>query len=186
MKRYLACMALAVVLVSSAFAQTQAEKDKALKYLESTKQGVIDATKKGSKGSILPGLADEEAVANFHFITPVLEENAKSLLSLIQMGRDQSAKKIDADTAIAEGLETALSGRVADSLIVHCEHCGNGHCDAPLTIEHHADDPIATQGVDRPLHQRRLGLAGPDDQTQAPLVQRARGKAASLVTRSGR
>ena len=45
MKRYLACMALAVVLVSSAFAQTQAEKDKALKYLESTKQGVIDATK---------------------------------------------------------------------------------------------------------------------------------------------
>ncbi len=45
MKRYLACMALAVALVSSAFAQTQAEKDKALKYLESTKQGVIDATK---------------------------------------------------------------------------------------------------------------------------------------------
>ena len=45
MKRYLACMTLAVALVSSAFAQTQAEKDKALKYLESTKQGVIDATK---------------------------------------------------------------------------------------------------------------------------------------------
>lgn len=44
-KRYLACMALALALVSSAFAQTQAEKDKALKYLESTKQGVIDATK---------------------------------------------------------------------------------------------------------------------------------------------
>jgi hypothetical protein len=38
-------MALALALVSSAFAQTQAEKDKALKYLESTKQGVIDATK---------------------------------------------------------------------------------------------------------------------------------------------
>ena len=45
MKRYLAHMALAVALVSSAFAQTQAEKDKALKYLESTKEGVIDATK---------------------------------------------------------------------------------------------------------------------------------------------
>ena len=44
-KRFLACLALALTLVSSAFAQTQAEKDKALKYLESTKQGVIDATK---------------------------------------------------------------------------------------------------------------------------------------------
>ena len=44
-KRYLACFALAVALVSSAFAQTQADKDKALKYLENTKQGVIDATK---------------------------------------------------------------------------------------------------------------------------------------------
>jgi len=44
-KRYLACLTLAVALVSSAFAQTQEDKDKALKYLESTKQGVIDATK---------------------------------------------------------------------------------------------------------------------------------------------
>jgi len=44
-KRYLACLALTLALVSSAFAQTQAEKDKAMKYLESTKQGVIDATK---------------------------------------------------------------------------------------------------------------------------------------------
>ncbi len=45
MKRYLAYMALAAALVSAAFAQTQEDKDKALKYLESTKQGVIDATK---------------------------------------------------------------------------------------------------------------------------------------------
>ncbi len=44
-KRYLACIALALTLATSALAQTQAEKDKALKYLESTKQGVIDATK---------------------------------------------------------------------------------------------------------------------------------------------
>ena len=44
-KRYLACIALTLALASSAFAQTQAEKDKALKYLESTKQGVIDATR---------------------------------------------------------------------------------------------------------------------------------------------
>jgi len=44
-KRYLACLALTLALVSSAFAQTQAEKDKAMEYLESTKQGVIDATK---------------------------------------------------------------------------------------------------------------------------------------------
>jgi uncharacterized damage-inducible protein DinB len=44
MKRVLALIALAV-LTSTAVAQTQAEKDKALKYLESTKQGVIDATK---------------------------------------------------------------------------------------------------------------------------------------------
>ena len=44
-KRYLACITLAIALASSAFAQTQEDKDKALKYLESTKQGVIDATK---------------------------------------------------------------------------------------------------------------------------------------------
>ncbi|HSS97079.1 MAG TPA: DinB family protein [Terriglobales bacterium] len=44
-KRYLACLALTLALVSSVFAQTQEEKDKAMKYLESTKQGVIDATK---------------------------------------------------------------------------------------------------------------------------------------------
>ena len=44
-KRYLVCLTLAVALVGSAFAQTQADKEKALKYLESTKQGVIDATK---------------------------------------------------------------------------------------------------------------------------------------------
>jgi hypothetical protein len=44
-KRYLACVALTLALASSAFAQTQAEKDKALQYLESTKQGVMDATK---------------------------------------------------------------------------------------------------------------------------------------------
>jgi uncharacterized damage-inducible protein DinB len=44
-KRYLAGLVLVLALVSSALAQTQAEKDKAMKYLESTKQGVIDATK---------------------------------------------------------------------------------------------------------------------------------------------
>ena len=44
-KRYLACVALTLALLNSAFAQTQAEKDKAMQYLESTKQGVIDATK---------------------------------------------------------------------------------------------------------------------------------------------
>ena len=44
-KRYLACVALTLALVSSALAQTQAEKDKALQYLESTQQGVMDATK---------------------------------------------------------------------------------------------------------------------------------------------
>jgi len=44
-KRYLVCLTLAVALVGSAFAQTQADKEKALKYLERTKQGVIDATK---------------------------------------------------------------------------------------------------------------------------------------------
>ena len=44
-KRYLACVALTLALLNSAFAQTQAEKDKAMQYLESTKQGVMDATK---------------------------------------------------------------------------------------------------------------------------------------------
>jgi len=44
-KRSLLFLALAIVTASAAFAQTQADKDAALKYLESTKQGVIDATK---------------------------------------------------------------------------------------------------------------------------------------------
>lgn len=44
-KRNLLFLALIVCLVSLASAQTQADKDSALKYLESTKQGVIDATK---------------------------------------------------------------------------------------------------------------------------------------------
>ena len=44
-KRNLLWLTLAILTVSSTFAQTQADKDKALKYLESTKQGVIDATK---------------------------------------------------------------------------------------------------------------------------------------------
>ncbi len=44
-KRFLAFLVLTMALAGSAFTQTQAEKDKALKYLESTKQGVMDATK---------------------------------------------------------------------------------------------------------------------------------------------
>ncbi len=44
-KRTLVFLALVTLFASFASAQTQAEKDKALKYLESTKQGVIDATK---------------------------------------------------------------------------------------------------------------------------------------------
>lgn len=44
-KRTLAFLALATLFASLAAAQTQADKDSALKYLESTKQGVIDATK---------------------------------------------------------------------------------------------------------------------------------------------
>jgi hypothetical protein len=44
-KRTLTLFALAMLFASFAAAQTQADKDKALKYLESTKQGVIDATK---------------------------------------------------------------------------------------------------------------------------------------------
>jgi DinB superfamily len=45
LRRSLICCALAMVLVNLAFAQSQADKEKALKYLESTRQGVIDATK---------------------------------------------------------------------------------------------------------------------------------------------
>lgn len=44
-KRTLTFFTLALLCASFAVAQTQADKDKALKYLESTKQGVIDATK---------------------------------------------------------------------------------------------------------------------------------------------
>jgi hypothetical protein len=46
MKRFLATAILLVTAVASASAQslTQAERDKAMKYLESTRQGVVDAT----------------------------------------------------------------------------------------------------------------------------------------------
>jgi hypothetical protein len=45
MKRNLAFLAIAVLMVSAAFAQTKEDKESALKYLESTKKGVVDATK---------------------------------------------------------------------------------------------------------------------------------------------
>jgi hypothetical protein len=45
LKRSAICCAIAIVLVNLGFAQSSADKEKALKYLESTKQGVIDATK---------------------------------------------------------------------------------------------------------------------------------------------
>jgi len=46
MKRVLAVIAVAVFLAVSAFSQslTQADRDRAAKYLETTKQGVVDAT----------------------------------------------------------------------------------------------------------------------------------------------
>jgi len=44
MKRLLTVAAIVMYVTISAHAQTQADKDRALKYLESTKQGVLDAT----------------------------------------------------------------------------------------------------------------------------------------------
>jgi hypothetical protein len=43
-KRFLSVLGSLLVLASLASAQTPADKDKAVKYLESTRQGVIDAT----------------------------------------------------------------------------------------------------------------------------------------------
>lgn len=77
------------------------------------------ASEKASKGSLVPGFADDEAVANFHFVSPVLEENAKMMLDLIQMGRDQSAKKIDEDAKIEDpALKDKIKGMVATLLDV--------------------------------------------------------------------
>jgi uncharacterized damage-inducible protein DinB len=44
MKRSLSVLVIVLALAASALAQTQADKEKALKYLESTRQGVVDAT----------------------------------------------------------------------------------------------------------------------------------------------
>jgi hypothetical protein len=44
MKRLLSAAVIVMYVAISAQAQTQAEKDRALKYLETTKQGVLDAT----------------------------------------------------------------------------------------------------------------------------------------------
>jgi len=44
MKRLLTVAAIVVSIAIAAQAQTQADKDRAIKYLESTKQGVLDAT----------------------------------------------------------------------------------------------------------------------------------------------
>lgn len=79
----------------------------------------LAASKKGSKGSIVPGFADDEAVANFHFVSPVLEENAKMLLDLIKVGRETSAKKIDEDGKIEDAaMKEKVKGMVATLLDV--------------------------------------------------------------------
>lgn len=44
MKRSLSMLALVLAFAATALGQTQADKDKAMKYLESTRQGVVDAT----------------------------------------------------------------------------------------------------------------------------------------------
>lgn len=44
MKRLIGALAVVLYLSLSAFSQTAADRDKAMKYLESTKQGVLDAT----------------------------------------------------------------------------------------------------------------------------------------------
>ncbi len=44
MKRLLSIAAIVMSIAIAAHAQTQADKDRALKYLETTKQGVLDAT----------------------------------------------------------------------------------------------------------------------------------------------
>ncbi len=45
MKRHFAIALLLAALAASAFAQTPAERDRAIQYLEKTRQGVIDSTK---------------------------------------------------------------------------------------------------------------------------------------------
>src|SRR5579862_5057349 len=44
MKRRIVTLAAILIFCASAFSQTPADRDRAMQYLESTKQGVIDAT----------------------------------------------------------------------------------------------------------------------------------------------
>jgi hypothetical protein len=74
----------------------------------------IAASEKGSKGSIVPGFADDEAVANFHFVSPVLDDSAKMLLDLISLGRENSAKKIDEDDKLEDAaMKEKVKGMVS-------------------------------------------------------------------------
>src|SRR5262249_27873827 len=54
----------------------------------------IAGAMKAGKATKLAGLADEEAVVNFHFSSPVMGEDKKSLLQALDAGRQQAAEKI--------------------------------------------------------------------------------------------
>jgi hypothetical protein len=75
----------------------------------------IVESKKGSKGSLFPGFTDEEAVANFHFVSPVLSDQTEMLLDLIKMAGEQANKKIDDDDKIDDAaVKEKVKGMVAD------------------------------------------------------------------------
>jgi len=48
------------------------------------------------------GFADEDAVANFHFTAPVMDDDEKTLLSGLEVARKEAAKKIDADDNLSD------------------------------------------------------------------------------------
>lgn len=73
------------------------------------------AAKEAAKPSKLAGFADEEAVANFHFTSPILEDDAKTILGAIEMGREQAAKKIDESEDLeGQDIKDAVKKMVSD------------------------------------------------------------------------
>ena len=121
MKRVLAVTTLILLTGLSAFAQslTQADRDSAIKYLESTRQGVIDATKDlsddqwnfdlGPEGQSPAELMEHIAAAEDFFFTMVSEVVMKAP----RRPAGEDVKAID-QMVLAKVPERGHKGQVAD------------------------------------------------------------------------
>lgn len=70
--------------------------------------------KKNDKPSKFAGFADPDAVANVHFHTPVMAEDAKMMLTAINAARPEAAKKIDESNDLNDDQKKSVKGMVND------------------------------------------------------------------------